>query len=96
MLSEAEEAGLRTLTIITNRFRALANSAGPLHDSRSGPGAQYRYQPRNIRAWVHPPDLDLITAGPDLTDESGRQKGLLTKVRVSQKCSARIADGTDG
>ena len=44
MIKEAEDNGLRVLKVIADRFRALASSSGPLHNSRSGPGAYYRYQ----------------------------------------------------
>jgi uncharacterized protein (DUF2235 family) len=96
MMKEAEEAGLRTLKVITDRYRALANSAGPLHDSRSGPGAYYRYQPRNIGGWVHPPDTESIVHDPQLVDEHGRPQGLLTRVQVHESVIARAAAGTDG
>ncbi|WP_162301927.1 DUF2235 domain-containing protein [Croceibacterium ferulae] len=96
MMEEANKAGLRTLDIITDRFRALANSAGPLHDSRAGMGAYYRYQPRNIAAWLNEPGNDSIIADPDLPGAAARQKGLLTRVRVHESVAARIGDGTDG
>ena len=54
MMEEAEHAGLRTLTVIKDRFVALASSYGPIHDSRAGFGAYYRYQPRKIGAWLEP------------------------------------------
>jgi uncharacterized protein (DUF2235 family) len=96
MLNEAREAGLRPLSVVTDRFRALANSAGPLHDSRSGPGAYYRYQPRNIGAWLHPPDGESIVHDPQLVDDDGQRQGLLTRVQVHESVIARIANGTDG
>lgn len=96
MMKEAEEAGLRTLNVVTDRFRALANSAGPIHDSRSGPGAYYRYQPRNIGAWLHPPDTESIIHDPELVDERNRPIGLLTGVQVHESVLARAAAGTDG
>ncbi|WP_347302451.1 DUF2235 domain-containing protein [Croceibacterium sp. TMG7-5b_MA50] len=95
MLEEAQKAGLRTLGNITDRFRALANSAGPLHDSRAGVGAYYRYQPRNIAAWLDGCDPTSIIADPALRHADGRQKGLLRRVQVHESVIARIADGTD-
>jgi uncharacterized protein (DUF2235 family) len=95
MMEEANKAGLRTLEIITERFRALASSAGPLHDSRAGTGAYYRYQPRNIEAWLDGPGIRSIIADPDHRDAGGAQRGLLKRVRVHESVAARIADGTD-
>jgi uncharacterized protein (DUF2235 family) len=43
MIEEAHRAGIRTLKGITDRYRALANSFGPIHNSRAGLGAYYRY-----------------------------------------------------
>ena len=37
------------------RARDLANPYGPIHDSRAGPAAYYRYQPRKIAAFIAPP-----------------------------------------
>src|SRR4051812_21294648 len=56
MIEEAKAAGLRTLDTIKDRYFALANSYGPMHNSRSGFGAYYRYQPRKIAAWLNPLD----------------------------------------
>lgn len=96
MMKEAEQVGLRTLNVVTDRYRGLANSAGPIHDSRSGPGAYYRYQPRNIGGWLHPPDTESIVHDPQLVDEDRKPKGLLTKVQVHESVIARAAAGTDG
>lgn len=95
MLEGAQAAGLRTLDIVTDRFRATANSAGPLHDSRAGLGAYYRYQPRDIRAWLDGPGTGSIIADPAIRDAQRRQRGLLTRVRVHESVIARIHDGTD-
>lgn len=96
MLSEAQAAGLRSLDAVTDRYRALANSAGPMHDSRSGFGAYYRYQPRNIGAWLHPPVTESIVQDPDLRGEDGLPQGLLTRVQLHESVIARISNGTDG
>ena len=83
--------------MIKDRFVALASSAGPIHDSRKGAAAYYRYQPRKIAAWLDP--VDDRTAGirdPAIVDEaSHRQKGLLTSVKVHESVIHRIACGTD-
>ncbi|MEA2998845.1 MAG: hypothetical protein QOK17_678 [Sphingomonadales bacterium] len=95
MMEEAERAGLRTLDTIKNRFFALANSYGPMHDSRSGFGAYYRYQPRKIAAWMEPTDdRYLMLRDPDIEDASGREHGLLRNVLVHESVIARIDTGT--
>ena len=96
IMEEAEKAGLRMLKVITDRFRALANSSGPLHDSRSGPGAYYRYQPRRISTWLHPPDpATLIQFDPERTIRRKRPLGFLKSVNIHESVAARIASGTD-
>jgi uncharacterized protein (DUF2235 family) len=88
MLEEAQAAGLRTLDVITDRHRALANSAGPIHDSRAGLGRYYRYQPRRIDALLDPPAPETRAAWP-------RNRGLLTAARIHESVLARIVRGTD-
>jgi uncharacterized protein (DUF2235 family) len=90
MIEEADKADLRTLRSITDRYRALANSFGPMHDSRAGVAAYYRYQPRNINAWLDPIDPATLS----LRDPAiGR--GLITTVKIHESVIARIASGTD-
>ena len=96
MMEEAEKAGLRTLETIKERFVALASSAGPMHDSRRGLAAYYRYQPRKIAAWTHPVDPTTYSLrDPIIRDGHGRAKGLLCEVRVHESVIARIATGAD-
>jgi uncharacterized protein (DUF2235 family) len=95
MMEEAQAAGLRTLEVITDRFRALANSSGPLHDSRSGPGAYYRYQPRRIGAWLREPDSDAAVQLDPLRRKDGEPVGFLESVSIHDSVAARIASGTD-
>jgi len=95
MMEEAEKAGLRTLDSIKDRFFALANSYGPMHDSRSGIGAYYRYQPRKIAAWLDPPDnRSLMLRDPAIRDAEGNEHGLLRRVHVHESVIARINTGT--
>jgi uncharacterized protein (DUF2235 family) len=97
MIEEAEKAGLRTLDIVTARYRGMANSFGPMHDSRSGIGSYYRYQPRKIAAWLDPVRTDTLSLrDPAIADESG-PRGLLPEgeVRIHESVIARIQDGTD-
>ena len=96
MMEEAEEAGLRTLKVIKDRFVALASSAGPIHDSRKGMAAYYRYQPRKIAAWLHPVDeRTLGLRDPAIAGADGKPQGLLRSVKVHESVIARIACGTD-
>jgi uncharacterized protein (DUF2235 family) len=95
MMEEAQAAGLRTIDAITDRFRAMANSSGPIHDSRSGPGAYYRYQPRRIAAWLRDPDEDAIIQLDPLRGKAGKPVGFLESVSIHQSVAARIASGTD-
>lgn len=99
MMEEAEKAGLRTLVSIKDRFFALANSYGPMHDSRSGIASYYRYQPRKIAAWLHISDEKygaryLMLRDPDIRDDEGRVRGLLRCVCVHESVIARINSGT--
>jgi uncharacterized protein (DUF2235 family) len=96
MMEEAEKAGLRTLKVVKDRFVALASSYGPLHDSRAGLGAYYRYQPRKISAWTDPVDPSTLSLrDPDIVDGRGCPKGLLCSVQVHESVINRIANGTD-
>jgi len=97
MMEQAELAGLRTLTVIKDRFLALASSYGPIHDSRSGVGAYYRYQPRRIAAWLDPADSQTLLSlrDPAITDDSDGVRGLLRSVNVHESVINRIATGTD-
>ena len=96
MLEEAEKAGLRTLTVMTDRFRALANSSGPIHDSRAGLGSYYRYQPRRLAGLVDPPIAECrVQWDPALATEPGKRRGLLKGIAIHESVAARIASGTD-
>jgi uncharacterized protein (DUF2235 family) len=90
MMEEAEEAGLRAVPVMLERFHALASSAGPIHDSRSGVGSYYRYQPRKIATWMEPIEPSLLARRhPDL------ERGLIRSVKLHESVAARIASGTD-
>jgi uncharacterized protein (DUF2235 family) len=96
ILKEANDQGLRTLEVVSERIRALASSAGPLHNSRSGPGAYYRYQPRKISAWMHPRDpATRFQQDPDRLDDEGNALGFIPTVQIHESVAARIAFGTD-
>ncbi|MBX3561365.1 MAG: DUF2235 domain-containing protein [Sphingomonas sp.] len=96
MLEEAEKCGLRTLDIVIDRYRALVNSAGPMHDSRAGFGAYYRYQPRNTAIWLETEDKSVLSQrDPSIRDDAGNRRGLIREVKVHESVIARIANGTD-
>ena len=96
MMEEAEKADLRTLDTIKDHFIALASSAGPIHDSRHGLAAYYRYQPRKIAAWVDPVDRRTYALrDPIVRHADGHPKGLLRDVHIHESVIARIANGTD-
>ena len=99
MMEAAENAGLRTLASIKDRYFALANSYGPMHDSRSGLGSYYRYQPRKIAAWVdaaNEADSNryLMLRDPAIRNGSKNPRGLLRSVCVHESVIARIDSGT--
>ena len=98
MIQEAREADLRTVDQITERYRALVNSFGPIHDSRAGVGAYYRYQPRKIAAWLHPVRPSTLSLrDPEIRDEKrNARKGLIRQPLIHESAIARIANGTDG
>jgi uncharacterized protein (DUF2235 family) len=96
MMEEAEHAGLRTLSAIKDRFVALASSYGPIHDSRAGLGAYYRYQPRKIAAWLEPVTRETLSLrDPEVADKHRGPHGLLRTVNVHESVINRIATGTD-
>lgn len=96
MMEEAEHAGLRTLKVVKDRFVALASSYGPIHDSRAGIAAYYRYQPRRIAAWLDPLEPTTLSLhDPVITDSDGKARGLLRRVTVHESVINRIANGTD-
>lgn len=91
MAEEAERVGLRLTPGALDGFRRAANVHGPIHDSRSGVGAYYRYQPRKISARLERPDpTTLLQQDPDM-----KGRGLLTDVRIHASVLERIFHGTD-
>ena len=96
MMEEAESVGLRTLKVLKDRFVALASSYGPIHDSRAGLAAYYRYQPRRVSAWLDPVGWTTLSLrDPAITDAAGRSRGLLRHAKVHESVINRIATGTD-
>ena len=65
MIEHAKAAKVRLIPEFEQRVFAVQNVYGPLHDSRGGIGALYRYQPRYINAWVdHDPAIKWDTSFP--------------------------------
>jgi uncharacterized protein (DUF2235 family) len=92
MLDEARKAGLRFKPHASEQIHTIANPYGPMHNSRSGLGGYYRYQPRKITARLKDPDKSTtIMQNPDLEGH-----GLLTSVQVHESVVRRIVQGTDG
>lgn len=77
------------------RARDLANPYGPIHDSRSGLAAYYRYQPRKIAAFMDPPDVSTLSLRPPETDGSSGRHGFLRSVCVHESVVRRIISGID-
>lgn len=77
------------------RAKDLANPYGPIHDSRSGIGAYYRYQPRKIAAMMHPRDTKTLSLRDPEIDRGLPPHGLLKHVSVHESVMARIMAGTD-
>ena len=77
------------------RARDLANPYGPIHDSRAGLGAYYRYQPRKIAAMMHPPSIATRSLRDPEISRDKPDHGLLERVRVHESVIARIMSGID-
>jgi uncharacterized protein (DUF2235 family) len=101
MMAEAKAEGLRLLPDAEKRVREMANSLGPIHDSRGGFGAYYRPQPRKIAAFMHAQqgdelhDMTLSLRDPVIGDLQEPPHGLLLECRVHESVVARLAQGTD-
>lgn len=93
---------LRLVPERSQYIRAMANVFGPLHDSRSGLGGYYRYQPRRVDAFLHPdaggsPRIR-ETQGlrdPTVGEKGQRPQGLLLGCKVHDSVVLRIGTGTD-
>ena len=91
MLDEAAAAGLAFVPGAVNEIRRLANTRGPLHDSRRGLAGYYRYQPRKIAARLAPPPQNTL-----LMQDPTQKVAHLASVKIHQSVFERIADGSDG
>lgn len=99
MMDEAKKHGVELLPDLEERIRQLSSSYGPLHNSREGLASFYRYQPRRITAWLHPPEhypQSYILRDPLIRDSvTQKPQGLLAQCAVHESVVARIASGTD-
>jgi uncharacterized protein (DUF2235 family) len=77
------------------RAKDLANPYGPIHDSRSGLGAYYRYQPRKIAAMMDPPTIATKSLRDPEISRGKPDHGLLKSVKVHESVIARIKSGID-
>lgn len=107
MIEHAEATGVRLLADARKKIVDYRNICGPVHDSRGGAGAFYRYQPRYIGAWIDYP-FDPKYGGHvrpatqlyrDPTIDRGRYKdrGLLVEpIRLHKSVIQRLTLATDG
>lgn len=107
MIEEMEEGldpdkRLDLLPHEVDRIKAFANPFGPLHDSRQGLGALYRYQPRKIAAMLHRSIADTvgmnqtrILRDPTIGEKKYRPQGLLRSCKIHRSVIERIAVGAD-
>lgn len=102
MIDELGER-LRFVPSERDRYVALANAFAPIHDSREGVAAYFRYQPRKIDALMHYDGEDgqaMMRRTAQLRDpvysrKDGKWRGLLTCCCVHESVFVRIAAGTD-
>ncbi|MDQ8758261.1 DUF2235 domain-containing protein [Sphingosinicella sp. LHD-64] len=94
MLDEASAAaGLRFRPDRERDARLQADSFGPIHNSRSGLGGYYRYQPRNIAALMWPAGKGTES----LRDpEQPARQGMRRPALIHDSVFRRIRSGTDG
>jgi len=81
------------LETFVQRARDLANPLGPIHDSRAGVGAYYRYQPRKIAAFMGGDST--VSLRQPLLNGKPAWGGLLRSVCVHESVFTRIFFGID-
>lgn len=92
MMGKATAAGLTFKRHAAIEVRRAKEELAPIHDSRSGLAAYYRYQPRKISARIEQPDrTTLIMQDPDFPG-----RGLLKSVKIHESVFNRIRSGFDG
>jgi len=85
-----------------NHVAQFANPLGPMHDSRAGLAAYYRYQPRKISAMLHKSVPDVVAfdetrvlRDPIIGEKQYRPQGLLLRCLIHRSVIERIAVGND-
>lgn len=103
MIEHAEQAGLRILPEFRRRIDQFRNVYGPLHNSRGGGGALYRYQPRYIAAWIAADEdkraipATRIFRDPTIDRGLYKDRGLLNHpIRMHKSVVERLLASTDG
>jgi uncharacterized protein (DUF2235 family) len=86
---------VRFLPAIVERVTELVNPFGPLHDSRSGLGAYYRYMPRKLTALLHPPHIATKSIRDPEVNRGLPEHGLLKDVKVHESALIRTISGID-
>lgn len=92
MMEEAAAAGLKLRADKQAEVERVANAYGPIHDSRSGLGSYYRYQPRTLGAYIEPP----APGTQSMRDPEFKDQGIGHRPWVHESVLCRIHQGTDG
>ena len=92
MMAEAEACGLRFSPGELDRVRNLKDACGPIHDSRSGLGTYYRYQPRRLEARLPEPNRETLL----MLDPDPAARGHVLEVVVHPSVIERVRNGFDG
>ncbi|MEA3044066.1 MAG: hypothetical protein QOH47_1904 [Sphingomonadales bacterium] len=92
MMKEAQAAELELRPEKVAEANRIANAFGPIHDSRAGVGAYYRYQPRMVGAYVEPP----APGTESIEDPVFHDQGMDQCAWVHESVLYRVEAGTDG
>lgn len=91
MMEEAAAAGLALRPEKVAEAKRTANAFGPIHDSRAGIKSYYRYQPRNVGAYLQPP----AEGTASMVDPEYAAQGFSHRPWVHDSVVARIDAGSD-
>jgi len=92
MMEHVLAHGIRLKPDQVRRAIDARDASGRMHDPRSGMGAFYRYQPRNVGAYILPPEVGTETQ----TDpKQPADEGMRTPVLIHESVFQRMAFGTD-
>lgn len=90
MMEEAERADLRFRPDAVSEVRRRLSHSAPMHNSRRGFAAYYRYQPRRIDARMAAPEPTALVM------RSPNDRGRLTSVKIHESVLERIRSGVEG